>query len=298
MGDARKILVTGAGSGFGNLTVRTLLEKGHTVVATMREPEGRHAGAAAELAAHAEATRGTLYVLAMDVTSDESVETAVEKALEAVETLDVVVNNAGYGIGGFTEACTVKQVKRIFDVNLLGCHRVNRAVLPSMRAKGSGLLVHISSVMGRIVIPFAGPYTASKYAVEGYAEGLRYELSGAGVDVVIVEPGGFGTGFMAHMDAAEDEKRLESYGELAEIPEQMWGGVAQMLQGDDAPNPQDVADAVAGLIEMPPGSRPLRTVVDPMSGGEGPTAINQATDKIQEGLLKSFGMGELLKVKG
>ena len=166
-----------------------------------------------------------------------------------------------------------------------------------MRKQGYGLLVHISSIMGRVVIPFAAPYTATKYALEGLAESYRYELSGTGVDVVIVEPGGFGTGFADSLLYPADEKRIASYGELTEIPNQMWGGFMQMLASDDAPNPQAVADAVLKLIETPAGQRPLRTVVDPLTGGEAPSVVNKTSDEVQEQLLSAFGLAELLSVK-
>ena len=110
-----------------------------------------------------------------------------------------------------------------------------------------------------MVMPFAGAYVATKYALEGLSESYRYELAGTGVDVVIVEPGGFGTNFLENMEPAADTDRLSSYGPLAEMPEKMWGGFAENLKSDDAPDPQVVADAIAKLIETPAGKRPLRT---------------------------------------
>ena len=147
-------------------------------------------------------------------------------------------------------------------------------------------------------MPFAGAYVATQYALEGLSESYRYELAGTGVDVVIVEPGGFGTNFLENMEPAADTDRLKSYGPLAEMPEKMWGGFAENLKGDDAPDPQVVADAIAKLIDTPAGQRPLRTVVDPMMGGEGPRAINLTTDKIQAELLGNLGMADFISVKG
>ena len=264
------VLVTGSGTGFGQLTTQSLLEAGYTVFATMREPEGRNASRADELKTFAEGKKGALHVLELDVTDDASTESAVAQALELADSIDVVVNNAGYGIGGFTEAATMAQFEKIFEVNVFGIQRLNRAVLPSMREQGSGLLVHVSSIMGRIVIPFSGPYTASKFALEGLAESYRYELSGAGIDVVIVEPGGFKTSFLSNMEMVADEARVASYGELGKIPEQMWGGFTEALGGDEAPDAQLVADEILKVIQTPVGKRPLRTVVDPLLGGEGP----------------------------
>ena len=206
----------------------------------------------------------------------------------------MVVNNAGFGSGGYAETFTMDQFQRIFDVNVFGVQRVNRAVLPSMRGRGSGLIIYVSSVMGRIVLPFAASYTATKYALEGLAETYRYELGGLGIDSVVVEPGGFGTNFLENVAFAGDAERIASYGELAEVPAQFWGGMEGMLASDNAPNPQDVADAIAEVIEMPTGQRPLRVVVDPMMGGDGPKAINQMTDQIQAQIFSAMGMGEMV----
>ncbi|MGH1361906.1 MAG: SDR family oxidoreductase [Calditrichia bacterium] len=294
---ARKVLVTGSSNGFGYLIVQSLLSKGHTVYATMRGAAGKNSAKAAELSSFAEGKSGAIHILDMDVTDDASVEQAVAKAVE-LGGIDVVVNNAGYGVAGYTEAVTTDQMKHIFDVNVFGVHRVIRAALPGMRAQGSGLFINISSVMGRVVLPFASPYTATKFALEGFSESLRYELAPIGVDVTIIEPGGFGTGFLAAMVAGTDEARLEGYGPLKEIPDQMWGGFEQALASDDAPDPQLIADAALELIETPAGQRPLRVVVDPMSGGEGPSAINGLTGEIQTGLMTNFGMADSLSVKG
>ncbi len=291
------VLITGSSSGFGELTVRTLLQKGHTVAATMREPEARNAQAAARLRTVAAETPGTVYFFDLDVTSDASVQQAVDQALKTMGGIDVAVNNAGFGVAGYMETATDEQLQRQFDVNLFGVQRVMRAVLPSMRKAGRGLIVNISSIMGRMVIPFAAAYTASKYALEGLSESYRYELAGTGVDVVLVEPGGFNTNFIAHMAYGEDRERLESYGSLASLPDKMWSNFRQLIEDKDAPSPQAVADAVLRLIETPPGSRPLRTVVDPLLGGEDPEAINATTDKIQARFLAEMDMGELLSVK-
>ena len=291
------VLITGSSSGFGLLTSRTLLDRGYTVFATMRSLEGKNAATAAELKGYADGKAGKAHFLELDVTSDASVDAAFQKALELEGHIDVVVNNAGYGVGGLCEGVPTEQFQRQFDVNVFGVQRVSRAVLPSMRKQRAGLLINISSVMGRIVLPFATPYTASKYALEGLSESYRYELAGTGVDVVIVEPGGFGTSFMSNMDNAADTARVESYGPLAELPEKMWGGMGEMLHGEGAPNPQAVADAVLGLIETPAGERPLRTVVDPMMGGEAPTQVNRTTDEIQQQMFGSMDMENLLSVK-
>jgi NAD(P)-dependent dehydrogenase (short-subunit alcohol dehydrogenase family) len=294
---ANNVLITGSSSGFGDLIARSLIEKGHTVFATMRDPEGRNVKSAGALRSAAEGKPGKLHVLELDVTSEESVHRAVRRAVELEGPIDVVVNNAGIGCGGLGEAFTIEQWHQIFDVNVYGVQRISRAVLPLMRERGSGLVLNVSSVMGRVVLPFAAPYTAAKFALEGLTESYRYELSGTGVDVAIVEPGGFLTGFAARMFEPQDAKRLESYGAIREIPEKMWGGFMETLQSDDGPDPREVSDAVVNLIEMPAGRRPLRVVVDPMTGGEAANAINNAAGEIQEQVLEMLGMASLLSVK-
>lgn len=295
--DKKAILITGAGSGFGLLTTQTLLSSGYEVVATMRDVEGRNAPVAEEIRASAANGPGTVHLLELDVTDDASVEAAVTSALDLTNGLDVVINNAGIGVGGLAEAFTVDQYRQIFDINVLGVQRVNRAVLPSLRKAGQGLLIHVSSVMGRVVLPFSAPYTASKWALEGLVESYRYELSSTGVDVAIVEPGGFGTGFGGRMLSPADTETVADYGAVADIPERMWGGFMEHLQSDEAPDPQEVADAIQRLIETPAGERPLRVVVDPMTGGEAPRALNQASDAIQREILEGLGMPGLLSVE-
>jgi len=288
---SQNILITGASSGFGKLIARTLVAAGHTVFATMRDADGRNAEVARELELGAANASGKLHILELDVTDDASVEAAVSSAVAKAGSLDVVVNNAGVGCGGLAEGFTAAQWQQIFDINVFGVQRVCRAVLPAMRKAGAGLIIQISSVMGRIILPYSAPYTATKYALEGMSETLRYELAPTGVEVSIVEPGGFGTDFASRMMHPEDRAAIESYGELAEKPEKMWSGFMEQLSSADAPDPQLVADAVTELIDAPAGSRALRVVVDPMMGGEAPRAINQTTDRIQAQILANLGTG-------
>ena len=189
------VLITGCSSGIGWAAATALLERGHTVIATMRDVGGKNAGAAAELQAAAESAPGRGHVLELDVTQDDSVEAGVEAALGAERSIDVLVNNAGYGGWGLLEGFTSEQLSLVFETNVIGTHRLNRAVLPGMRERGSGLLIHLSSAMGRIVIPYAAPYTSTKFAIEALAESLHYELAGTGVDVSILQPGAINTDF-------------------------------------------------------------------------------------------------------
>lgn len=281
-----KVLVTGTNSGFGALITRTLVDADHHVVATMRDTAGRNTAAADELRSYAAGKTGSVTVLDLDVTDEGSVSTACA----AAGTVDVLVNNAGAGAGGLAEAFTPAQYARIFDINVLGPQRTMRAVLPGMRARGAGLVINVSSIMGRLVIPCAGPYTVSKWALEGLTENYRLELLGTGVEVVSLEPGGFPTDFAATMAGPDDEARAAGYGPRAGLPEQVWAPFMELLGGDGAPDPQLVADEVLRLVKLPAGERPARVVVDPLTGGEAAEQINAVSDAVQAEVTKMLGL--------
>jgi NAD(P)-dependent dehydrogenase (short-subunit alcohol dehydrogenase family) len=286
-----KVLITGASGGFGKLTVNALIRKGHTVVATMRDVQGRNKAVSAEL------SRLGAHVLEMDVTKDASVEGAVEQALKKVGTLDAVINNAGVGVLGIQETFTPDDLKRIFDVNVFGLHRVSRAVLPTLRKQGNGLLLNISSLLGRITIPFMGPYNASKWAVEALTENYRVELSQFGVDVCMVEPGGYHTTFVDNLVRPSDTARKEALGEVAAASESFLQGFDKALAANPAQKPQDVADAIVKLVETPAGQRPLRTVVDKMGMGDQVQPYNEQLSKLTAEIYGAFGIGHLLQLK-
>ncbi len=288
------ILVTGSSSGFGRLTVETLARQGHQVYASMRDIHGRNAEPSAELRNLAEAENLSLRVVELDVTDDAAVEAAVEQVIQQAGRIDVLVNNAGSAFLGPTETFTLEQVQQQFDTNFFGIVRMNRAVLPHMRLRGSGLLVHISSVLGRLVLPFAGVYNASKFAVEGLAETYRYELSSLGIDSVIVEPGAFPTSFFSSVASSADQERAAEYQILAPVQQQVTDGLQEMISGDAAPNPQDVADAVAELVAMAAGARPLRTLVGQDAAAA--TYLNQVAEQTQASWMEQMGMASLMAV--
>ena len=286
-----KVLITGANGGFGVLTVKTLLSQGHSVVATVRNPESKNKSAADQLA-----TQGAK-VVSMDVTNDTSVQSGIAQAIELMDGLDVIINNAGVGVLGIQEQFTIDDFKQLFDVNVFGVQRVNRAVLPHFRKQQSGLLIHISSLLGRIAIPFYGPYNASKWALEALAENYRVELSGFGVDSCLVEPGGYSTGFMSSLMKPSDDTQNESFGEMIDAPQQAFENFEGALASNPAQDPQNVADAIATLIDTPAGARPMRTVVDKMGMGDHIEPYNNQLAQIHEGLFNAFGMGDMLKLK-
>ena len=184
-------IVTGAAGGIGEATARALHSAGYRVFGTYRRPP---------------ATRspGIEYV-ACDVTQDESVKAAVAEVVSKVGRIDLLVNNAGVGLVAGAEESSLEQAKSLFDVNLFGLIRMTKAVLPTMRRKGAGRIVNISSVMGLIPAPFMALYSASKHAVEGYSESLDHEVRSSGVRVVLVEPAYTRTAFEGNVYQADQQ---------------------------------------------------------------------------------------------
>jgi len=237
LSDRKVILITGSSNGFGRLTVETLARQGHTVYASMRGVHDKNAAARTELQQLARKEDLDLHVVEMDVTENNSVLAAVDQVIENSGRIDVLVNNAGVMNIGITETFTLEQVQRQFDVNLYASVRTNRAVLPHMRKQGEGLLIQISSVVGRLVIPFFGIYCASKFAVEAMSEAYRYDLSPFGIDSVIVEPGPFDSNLINSIPWPEDKQRVKAYTGVAGVPEQMIAKFSELEKSKDAPNP-------------------------------------------------------------
>jgi NAD(P)-dependent dehydrogenase (short-subunit alcohol dehydrogenase family) len=283
-------LVTGASSGFGRLIAETLAREGFTVSATMRDVKGRNAAATRELQELAQRESLALHVVELDVTDDASVGRAASEVLKKCGRIDVLVNNAGYGIMDLAETVTIAQAQRQFDTNFFGVMRMNRAVLPAMKRQGSGLLLHVSSGAGRLAIPGMAFYCASKFAMEALAEVYRYELAPLGIDSVVIEPGAYATPIMEKLEKGEDPARKSGYGEVAEVPARL-----QARIGSSRANPQEIADKVLQIIETPAGQRQLRYRVGP--GGPGVDRINTLTDEIQAELLEAFGISALARFK-
>lgn len=291
--NAKVVVVTGASSGFGKLTVLELARRGHTVVATMRDVEGRNSQVRSELIEAAKAEGHALQVLEMDVADDASVNSAIDHVVKQHGKIDALINNAGTMFVGVTEAYTVADVERQFAVNFFGAVRANRAVLPHMRAAGSGLLVHVTSLMGRLIFPFFGVYSASKFALEALAESYRYELSSFGVDSVIVEPGPFPSNLLPSSPEPSDEGVLASYGDVAAIPGHIKATSEQSYDAANPPRPQLVADAIARLVDATE-RRPLRTVVMPDGMDLGVERLNGAVSSIQNDMLGALGMSSMI----
>lgn len=182
---SRVVLVTGASSGIGQACADLLAERGFTVYGASRTGTEGPTG------------RGWTS-LRMDVRDEVSVARGVERVLAEVGRLDAVVNSAGIGIAGAVEETPIEEARDLFETNFFGPLRVCQAVLPHFRAQGDGIVVNISSIGGRIALPFQGLYSASKFALEGLTEALRMEVKPLGIRVVLVEPGDTRTPFTAH----------------------------------------------------------------------------------------------------
>lgn len=284
----KTILITGTSNGFGKDAALTLTAAGHRVFATMRDAEGRNRAAAQALRAKG------IAVVELDVTDDASVAAAFEAVLaQAGGRLDVLVNNAGLMIQGISEAITADQTRAMFDVNVFGIQRTTRAALPAMRRAGTGLIVNIGSILGRVTIPFVGLYGATKYAVEAMTESYRYELSQLGIDVVLVQPSAYPTNLYAHQ-APADGGRAPEYGAVAEVPKAFVAFLQGVFEGADAPDPHDVAQALATLVDTPAGQRPERVVVgNPFGASE----VNTVVKPIQGQLIAGIGMSGLATLK-
>jgi NAD(P)-dependent dehydrogenase (short-subunit alcohol dehydrogenase family) len=283
MNSKQVVLITGSSTGFGRLFTETLARKGHTVFATMRDPGGRNAKNASEIRTLAQNDSLPIHVLEMDVTDDASVERATDAAVSEAGRIDVAINNAGYFLTGLEEAVTTEQARRLMDTNFLGPVRVNRAVLPHMRRQRSGVLMHISSGAGRVVLPSAGFYCASKFALEALAEAYSYELAAQGIESVIVEPGQYETPVFGNTVTAADEGRTSTYGAVKEIPAKINAALSST-----AGNAQEVADAVLRIIETPAGEKQLRYFVSPQNFGV--DEINALSKQVQASVLEAFGI--------
>lgn len=258
----------------------------------MRDTAGRNAAAAQALAAE----HPGISVVELDVHDEASVEAAVAAARELAGGLDVVINNAGIAGLGFTEGYSVDRLRQVFETNVFGAHRVCRATLPALREAGDGLLIFVSSVMGRVVVPCTAAYTASKFALEALAESYSYELAPLGVDVAIVEPGTHPTSIgdnMAHW-GPDDAARLEAYGPASQIPEAVFQSIIQTLSAPEPPDSGAVARAIVELVAAPQGQRPRRVVVDALSGAAA-EAVNATAKECQAQLLGHLGLTELCK---
>lgn len=236
--------VTGASRGLGAEIVREALSRGHGVIATARDAE-------AVLKAYLEKPAGLLAVTA-DVTSQEQMQAAVDAGLAEFGRIDVVVNNAGYGLVGAVEEVSDKAVRDLFDVNVFGVLNTLRATLPTLRAQGSGCVLNIGSVAGFATAPGTGLYGATKFALEGISEALYGELAPLGVRVIIVEPGGFRTDFLDGASLQVQPASISDY-------DAGTGPIRGALAANNGRQPGDPTKAATAIVDVAEaGEPPLR----------------------------------------
>ena len=287
----KAILITGTSSGFGRLAAEDFARKGARVFATMRNLPRAEADELRRLAAD---EKLDLHVIEIDVTDDAQVAAGVEEA-ERIHggAMDVLINNAGIGITGPVEVQDMEATKLAFDTNVFGAQRMIRAALPAMRAAKSGLVFNISSQLGRVIVPGGGHYSATKFALEALSEQLAYELVPHGIEVCVIEPGGYPTKVWENrnannlaLKARADAVHLTGYPEL----------VARMGTEDGSgrsADPMDVPNEMARIIALPTGTRPLRREVHP--GAKPQMVINTVCAETQVRWLGESPFGPWIK---
>lgn len=228
---SKTILITGASSGIGKATAKKFQVEGWNVIATMRSPEKEDDLNKLE----------NVLVTKLDVQDISTIHNAIDASIEKFEKIDVVLNNAGYGLMGTFESASKESVSRQFDVNVLGLFDVTRAALPHFRKNKDGMFINISSIGGKMTFPIMPLYHSTKFAVEGFSESLHYELEAIGVKVKIVEPGGVNTDFGGRSMDFQHNEELEEYNEFV-------SGVMNTFQSMMNEETMSSADQIADVI--------------------------------------------------
>ncbi len=289
--EGMSVLITGCSSGFGRLTAEDYARKGAKVFATMRNLPRPEADELRQLASDEDLD---LHVIEIDVLDDQMVLRGVAEAERiAGGGMDILVNNAGIGIVGPVEVQDMEATKLAFDTNVFGYQRLARAVLPGMRKKKAGHIFYISSQLGRVIVPGAGHYSATKFAVEAMGEQLAYELVPHNIGVTVIQPGGYPTKvwvnrnrYTAALKERAHKHHLEGYPAL----------VARMGTEDGSgrnADPMDVPDAMRRILALPADIRPVREAVHP--GRKPQLAINKVSAETQVGWLGESAYGPWIK---
>lgn len=290
------IVVTGAGSGIGKLSAQALADAGHIVYATMRDVDGRNRERADELHALARSRNIQLHPLELDVLSQESADAAAAAVVRAQGRIDVVMQNAGHLVVGPAEAFTPEEMMRVFDTNLFGAQRVNRATLPYLRKQEAGLMLWISSTTTKGGFPpFMGPYGAAKAAMDSLAVTLAYEIARFGIETSIVAPGAFTRG-TAHFPSAgkpADAATAAAYSRYDGVMDRI-GERLSALTPHDA-DPKAVADEIVRIVGLAAGTRPMRSVIDFV--GDGAREALEVSERVRIEFARRIGMQDLLQAK-
>jgi NAD(P)-dependent dehydrogenase (short-subunit alcohol dehydrogenase family) len=288
------IIVTGASSGFGAMTVRDLADAGHVVYAGMRDIAGRNTAAADTAAQYAQQRSVELRPLDMDVSSQDSVNAAVDGVIAEHGQLDVVVHNAGHMVLGPLEAFTPEQLASVYDTNAISTQRVNRAALPHLRRQQDGLVVWVGSSSTRGgTPPYLGPYFAAKAAEDALAVCSAAELARFGIDTVIVVPGSFttGTNHFAHAGHPADPDVERAYeARYHGLMDQVAGKLAELAPPDA--DPAEVGRAIARVVGTPKGQRPFRVHIDPADDGS--ETVSRVGDLVRREFYRRVELADLL----
>jgi NAD(P)-dependent dehydrogenase (short-subunit alcohol dehydrogenase family) len=286
------IVVTGASSGFGALAVRALARAGHTVYAGMRETTGRNAAAVADLGAFGASGDFDVHAVELDVQSQSSADAAVALIIAEQGHLDVVVHNAGHMVTGPAEAFTPEQYAALYDVNVLGTQRVNRAALPHLRSQRSGHVVWVGSSSTRGgTPPYLAPYFAAKAAMDAVAVSYRAELLRFGIDTTIVVPGAFthGTNHFAHSGTPVDTDVASAYEEFYPgLMEQVGARLAELEPAWASVSA--VAEAIVDVVNA--AQPPFRVHVDPSD--DGAAVVNAVADRVRSEFLRRVQLADLI----
>ncbi|MEV0803617.1 SDR family oxidoreductase [Kribbella sp. NPDC050281] len=291
---SKTVLISGASSGFGALTARALADAGHIVYAGMRDLNGRNAAAASDAKQYSTEHNVDLRPVELDISSDESSRQAVNTVVSETGRLDVLVHNAGHMVTGPAEAFTPEQLADLYDTNVVGTQRLNRAALPQMRGQQDGLMVWVGSSSTRGgTPPYLAPYFAAKAAMDALAQSYALEVARFGIETTIVVPGAFthGTNHFAHSGKPADTDIVSAYEtkyaglmdqvsqKLAEL-EPAWADVAE------------VAKEIVTVVGTEKGRRPFRVHIDPSD--DGAAVVNGVADRVRAELLRRIGLDDLL----
>jgi NAD(P)-dependent dehydrogenase (short-subunit alcohol dehydrogenase family) len=272
-----------------------LARVGHHVFASMRDLAAHGGKPVAEMEQLARDEKLALVPIALDVTSQSSADAAIARIVSEAGRLDVLVHNAGHMTFGPTEAFTPEQLAHVYDVNVVGTQRVNRAALPHLRKHGQALMLWVGSSSTRGgTPPFLAPYFAAKAGMDALAQSYALELSRFGIETTIIVPGAFtkGTRHFEHASQPDDGKRADVYwsGPYAGVDKQALVGLAALEPADA--DVQAVVQAIREIVDMPHGHRPFRVHVDPSS--DGAEIVNAVADRVRAQLLERIGLADLL----
>lgn len=259
------VFITGTSTGFGKLTTITLAKAGYTVIAGMRDIDGKNAQVANELS-----QIPNVDVVEIDITKDDSVNNAFANMLAKYGRIDVLVNNAAVAGFGLLEAYSLDRIRQMFEVNFYGVIRTYQAVLPAMREAGKGLIINITSGASGHTMPFMIPYLASKFGVESITEGLQDELAEYGIENVSIQPGVYPTEMNTGQKPGVNSDKQEITDAYGETATQKFNAIGAGLFGKMQQfnmDPQVIANGIQELIEMPAGTRPLRKPLDAIAQG-------------------------------